>query len=150
MGVWKIHRKMVACHECERSCTGNGMDRLIRIEGKIKRKRGVMGENRNRRNKRRSRNSLGNRMALIGITVVVGSLAVVVHIGGTSLRERDLEYQAREQALEKTLAKEEARAAELEEYRVYVQTKQYIEKVAKEKLGLVNKDEILFKADESN
>ena len=101
-----------------------------------------MGENRNRRNKRRSRNSLGNRM--------VGSLAVVVHIGGTSLRERDLEYQAREQALEKTLAKEEARAAELEEYRVYVQTKQYIEKVAKEKLGLVNKDEILFKADESN
>ena len=125
------------------------MDRLIRIEGKIK-KRGVMGENRNRRNKRRSRNSLGNRMALIGITVVVGSLAVVVHIGGTSLRERDLEYQAREQALEKTLAKEEARAAELEEYRVYVQTKQYIEKVAKEKLGLVNKDEILFKADESN
>lgn len=76
-----------------------------------------------------------NRMALIGITVVVGSLAVVVHIGGTSLRERDLEYQAREKALEKTLAKEEARAAELEEYRVYVQTKQYIEKVAKEKLG---------------
>ena len=66
-----------------------------------------MGENRNRRNKRRSRNSLGNRMALIGITVVVGSLAVVVHIGGTSLRERDLEYQAREQALEKTLAKRE-------------------------------------------
>ena len=59
-----------------------------------------MGENRNRRNKRRSRNSLGNRMALIGITVVVGSLAVVVHIGGTSLRERDLEYQAREQAHE--------------------------------------------------
>ena len=65
-------------------------------------------------------------MALIGITVVVASLAVVVHIGGASLRERDLEYQAREQALEKSLAKEEARAAELEEYRVYVQTKQYI------------------------
>ena len=108
-----------------------------------------MGENRNRRNKRKSKNSLSNRMALIGITVVVASLAVVVHIGG-SLRERDLEYQAREQALEKSLAKEEARAAELEEYRVYVQTKQYIEKVAKEKLGLVNKDEILFKADESS
>ena len=28
--------KWIACHECERSCTGNGMDRLIRIEGKIK------------------------------------------------------------------------------------------------------------------
>ena len=45
--------------------------------------------------------------------------------------------------------KEEARAAQLEEYRVYVQTKQYVEKVAKEKLGLVKKDEILFKAEES-
>ena len=64
-----------------------------------------MGENRNRRNKRKSKNSLSNRMALIGITVVVASLAVVVHIGGASLRERDLEYQAREQALEKSLAK---------------------------------------------
>lgn len=62
-----------------------------------------MGKNRNRRNKRKSKNSLGNRMALIGITVVVASLAVVVHIGGASLRERDLEYQAREQALEKSL-----------------------------------------------
>ena len=45
-----------------------------------------MGENRNRRNKRKSKNSLSNRMALIGITVVVASLAVVVHIGGASLR----------------------------------------------------------------
>ena len=89
-------------------------------------------------------------MALIGMTVVVVSLAVVVRIGGASLRERDLEYQAKEQALEKTLAKEESRAAELEEYRVYVQTKQYVEKVAKEKLGLVNKDEILFKAEEKD
>ena len=40
--------------------------------------------------------------------------------------------------LEAQVAKEEERAKQLEEYRVYVQTKQYIEKVAKEKLGLVN------------
>ena len=79
-------------------------------------------------------------MALIGITTVVLSLAVVVNIGASSLREKDLEY------LE---AKEDARTAQLEEYRVYVQTKQYVEKVAKEKLGLVKKDEILFKAEES-
>ena len=56
-------------------------------------------------------------MALIGITTVVLSLAVVVNIGASSLREKDLEYQAREQNLEK--------------------------------LGLVKKDEILFKAEES-
>ena len=28
--------KWIACHEWACSCTGNGMDRLIRIEGKIK------------------------------------------------------------------------------------------------------------------
>ena len=88
-------------------------------------------------------------MALIGITAVVLSLAVVVNIGASSLREKDLEYQAREISLEKEEAKEDARTARLEEYGIYVQTKQYVEKIAKEKLGLVKKDEILFKAEES-
>lgn len=50
-------------------------------------------------------------MALIGITTVVLSLAVVVNIGASSLREKDLEYQAREQNLEKLEAKEDARTA---------------------------------------
>ena len=108
-----------------------------------------MGAGSNRRNKRKSRASWGNRMALIGITMVVMSLGVVIHVGAASLRAKEQEYAVREQNLEKTKAQEEARAEELEEYRIYVQTKQYVEKVAKEKLGLVNKDEILFKADDS-
>lgn len=108
-----------------------------------------MGRNQNRRTKRRSKYSLGNRMAIIGITMVVMSLAVVTNLGASSLREKDLEYQAKEQNLEKLLAEEESRASQLEEYRVYVQTKQYVEKVAKEKLGLVNKDEILLKPTDS-
>ena len=108
-----------------------------------------MGAGQNRRNKRKSRNSWGNRMALIGITMVVMSLGVVTHVGTASLREKEQEYAVKEQNLEKTKAQEEARAAELAEYRIYVQTKQYVEKVAKEKLGLVNEDEILFKAGES-
>lgn len=108
-----------------------------------------MRESRNKRNRKMAKQSWGTRMALIGITMVVISLAVVVNIGASSLREKDLEYQVREQNLEKDLVKEESRAAQLEEYRIYVQTKQYIEKVAKEKLGLVKKDEILFKPGES-
>ena len=84
-------------------------------------------------------------MAMLGITMVVLRLAVVVNNRGTSLRQRDLEYQPKEETLAKQVALEEQRAEELEEYRIYVQTKQYVEKVAKEKLGLVNKDEILLK-----
>ena len=42
-------------------------------------------------------------------------------------------------------AEEEERKEELEERKIYVQTKQYIEEVAKEKLGLVKQEEILLK-----
>ena len=52
----------------------------------------------------------------------------------------------REENLRAQVEEEKKRAEDLEEERVYVQTKQYIEKVAKEKLGLVNPDEIILKA----
>lgn len=84
-------------------------------------------------------------MAIMGITLVVASLAVVVNLKSTSMRKKELEYQIREETLEKQKAEEENRARELEEYRWYVQTKQYIEEIAKQKLGLVNPDEILLK-----
>lgn len=97
------------------------------------------------RTRRKRKDRMGNRMALIGITLVVASLAVVVNLKSTSMKKKDLEYQIREEALLKQVEQEEARANELEEYRVYVQTKQYIEEVAKQKLGLVKPDEILLK-----
>lgn len=95
--------------------------------------------------RRKRKDRMGNRMALIGITLVVASLAVVVNLKSTSMKKKDQEYQIREEALLKQVEQEEARANELEEYRVYVQTKQYIEEVAKQKLGLVKSDEILLK-----
>ena len=95
--------------------------------------------------RRKKRDRWGNRMAIVGITVVVASLAVVVNLKSTSMRKKELEYQIREETLEKQKTEEENRARELEEYRVYVQTKQYIEEIAKQKLGLVNPDEILLK-----
>lgn len=104
-----------------------------------------MNTSRNRKNRKRSKYTWGNRMALIGITMVVLSLAVVVNIGASSLRERDLECQAKEMNLEKMLAQEEARAAQLEEERILVQTKQNVAKIAREKLGLVDPDEIVIK-----
>lgn len=88
-------------------------------------------------------------MALLGITVVVFSLAVVVNLKAATLRDKDLDYQMKEENLLAEKQREEDRADELEEYRVYVQTKQYVEKVAKDKLGLVKPDEILIKPKEN-
>ena len=108
-----------------------------------------MGGRRNRKRKRKVKYGWGNRLAVIGITAVVLSLGAVVELGASSLREKDEAYRAREQSLEKAYEKELARKEQLKEYQIYVQTKEYVEKVAKEKLGLVKKDEILFKPDES-
>ena len=97
------------------------------------------------RTRRQKHDRAVNRMTLIGISLVVGSLAVAVSLRGNSLRAKDQEYQVKEANLERQVAAEEERAEDLEERRIFVQTKQYIEQMAKEKLGLVNPDEILLK-----
>lgn len=92
----------------------------------------------------------GNRLAIIGITIVVSSLAVVVNVKSVSMKKKDMEYQMKEEQLLKQVEDEKNRSAELEEQRIYVQTKQYIEDVAKQKLGLVRPDEILLKPEPKN
>ena len=81
----------------------------------------------------------------MGITVVVLSLAVVVHIKGSSLKAINQDYEIRLENLTEQKAKEEQRALDLEAEREHVQSKGYIKEVAKEKLGLVDPDEILLK-----
>ncbi len=81
----------------------------------------------------------------MGITVVVLSLAVVVQIKGSSLKSIDREYEIRLENLTAQKEEEEQRALDLEEEREYVQKEEYIKEVAKEKLGLVDPDEILLK-----
>lgn len=97
------------------------------------------------KSRRKRKDKWGNRMTLVGITFVVFSLAVTVTIKGTTLKEKEREYGIRLENLQAQVDKEQERAKDLEDYRVYVQTKQYIEEVAKQKLGLVKPDEILLK-----
>ena len=82
------------------------------------------------RSKRVKREKWANRMAVLGVTMVVLCLAVAVNAKGSTLKKSDLDYQQKEKQLEE---------------QVYVKTKQFAEEVAKEKLGLVNPDEILLK-----
>lgn len=86
---------------------------------------------------------------MIGTTLTVTVLAVCTKEGISLQLEKMHECEVREQTLQMLKAEEEERALQLEEKRIYIQTKQYVEQIAKEKLGLVNKDEILLKPDES-
>lgn len=97
------------------------------------------------KSRRVRRDKWANRMAIMGITVVVMCLAVAINIKGADLKQSDENYRLRVKNLESQVAAEEKRTQELQEYKVYVKTKQYAEEVAKEKLGLVNPDEIILK-----
>ncbi|MCC8025052.1 MAG: septum formation initiator [Clostridium sp.] len=97
------------------------------------------------KSRRARRDKWANRMAIMGITLVVMCLAVAINIKGADLKQSDENYRIREEKLDAQVAEEEKRTEELQEYKVYVKTKQYAEEVAKEKLGLVNPDEILLK-----
>lgn len=80
-----------------------------------------------------------------GIIVIVLAVFGVSAMGGIRLRQKNQTYQAREEALLEAIAEEEARAEEIADFEAYTKTKKYVEDVAKERLGLVYEDEIIFK-----
>lgn len=86
-----------------------------------------------------------NRLAMFAITLVVAALLAVLGLQTMRLEQRRDEYNTRRAAVEKQLDEQKARAEDLEAERLYVQTTDYIEKMARERLGLVNPDEIILK-----
>lgn len=89
-----------------------------------------------------------NRLGMFLVLMVVLMLLVVVSVKSVELRQKLEAYQAEEKALQEQIDAENARTQEIEEYRKYTQTKKYMEEVAKEKLGLVNEGEIIYKPEE--
>ena len=67
--------------------------------------------------RRQRKDKWGNRMAIIGITLVVGSIAVVVNVRGVSLKDKAVEYKVREESLKAQLEQENERTKHLEEKR---------------------------------
>ncbi|MGN0168069.1 MAG: septum formation initiator family protein [Acetatifactor sp.] len=88
-----------------------------------------------------------NRFSMFLVSLVVLMIVVVVAVKSVELQDK-IDAKAREEEqLNKQIAAEEERTQEIEEFGKEVQTKGYIEDVAREKLGLVYEDEILFKED---
>ena len=89
-----------------------------------------------------------NRLGMFLVLMVVLMLLVVVSLKSAELRQKQETYAARERVLQEQIDAEKARTEEIEEYRKYTQTKKYVEEVAKDKLGLVNEGDIIYKPDE--
>ncbi len=84
--------------------------------------------------------------------IVVVALVVIIacSVRTMSLSEQSKQLSITETSLENQLNEAQAKTEELEEREKYMQTKKYIEDEAKNKLGLVNKDEIVIKPKEDD
>ena len=96
--------------------------------------------------KAKTKHRLQHRISVISISGVVVLLAVVLSIGSISMQEKNRAYKAQEAELQEQIDKEIARQEEIEELEEYVGSDEYVEDVAKEKLGLINPNEIIFQA----
>lgn len=86
-----------------------------------------------------------NKFGMFLVTTVIVMMLIVVAVKSIELRQKLALYQEKEQVLLEQIEEEELRSEEIAEYEKYTQTKKYIEEVAKDKLGLVNEGEIIFK-----
>ena len=90
-----------------------------------------------------------NKFGMFLVFIVVVRLTVVVAVRGIEMKAKLADNRQREAELEAQIAAEEERTQEIEEMEKYSETLGYTEEVAKEKLGLVNEGEIIFR-DESH
>lgn len=101
-----------------------------------------------KQNRRRSIKKRGkNKMGILGIASVVVILGIVLFYNVNQSQEEIRQLEKQEAKLQTELESQQQRRDDLEEQRVYVQTKKYIEEMAK-KLGLVYPNEIIFKPNE--
>lgn len=89
-----------------------------------------------------------NRFSMFLVSIVVVMILVAVWVRSMELQRKLDTYTVKQEQLEEKIADEEQRKQEIQEFRKYTQTKKYAEEVAKEKLGLVYEDEIIFKQEE--
>ena len=89
-----------------------------------------------------------NRFSMFLVSLVVVLIMVVVAVKSIDLRQKIDAKAKEEQELDDQIAAEERRSEEIEAFGKEVQTKGYIEDVAREKLGLVYEGEIMFKEDD--
>ena len=95
--------------------------------------------------KRKSQRKIANNYwGMAAITIVVLILLVGLTVQSTNLKARIAVYDAKAAALQQSIEDEQERTKEIDEQKEYMQTDEYIAEVARDKLGLVKGNEIVF------
>ena len=92
---------------------------------------------------RRKKRYRPNILAMAVMTVITVLLVCAMVSRTTALEERLGTYEAKVTSLTHAIAAASAETEKLEEQRIYMQTNQYIEEMAKNVLGLVDPEEIV-------
>ena len=90
-----------------------------------------------------------NKFGMFLVFLVVIMIGVVVAVRSVDMKATLAENRQREAELQDQIAAEQERTEEIEEMEKYSETLGYTEDVGKEKLGLINEGEIIFR-DESH
>lgn len=106
-------------------------------------KEGAIGLKKSRKKKKTI--EIANRyLGMASIALVVSMLFVFMVSESGNLKERLLYYEAKAADLQEEIDAEEERTIQIEELREYMLTDEYAEEVAREKLGLVKENEIVY------
>ena len=95
---------------------------------------------------RRKNSRLGRyKRSILMICSVLAVLSGVLAVNSLRLQARNTEYKEQEEELRSQIDDEKKRAEEIEEFKEYVKTDEYVKETAEEKLDLVDPNEIIFK-----
>ncbi|MCC8168384.1 MAG: septum formation initiator family protein [Clostridiales bacterium] len=97
---------------------------------------------------RTGRSRKGQRAGVASIGIVVMVFMVIMGAQIVRLNNKLDEKEARLSELQEQYEEELLRTSELEELEAYMQSDEYIEEMARSKLGLVYDDEIIYKESE--
>ncbi|WP_028234602.1 FtsB family cell division protein [Pseudobutyrivibrio sp. MD2005] len=98
-----------------------------------------------RKLRRRKKTSTGRIYVAVIMLFMIGAMMVQM----INLYQKNQEYKKTEEALEAQLDSAKEKQKQLEEQEEYVGSDEYIEKEAREKLGLSNPDEIIFREEKN-
>ncbi len=98
--------------------------------------------------RRRRRRAKRNKRNILLLTIVMCIVSATILFSGFELKKKMMVYAAQEQEIQLKLDAEQERTKEIEKLREYTQSDEYVEEVAREKLGLVYPNEIIFRQSE--
>lgn len=87
-----------------------------------------------------------NRREIIYISAVVFILLCVMLVQSSQLKDKNAGYAQQVEKLNAQLEEESERTEDIAQLQERVKTEEYAGEIAKEKLGMVGEDEILFRA----